>query len=176
MTSQRDGFCDQYRAYEFGPLKLSSFRHGPPGANAMDTKKTGKDCCLKPKSVAQRAREIFPLDGIFEIRHHAFVLPHLSPSKVADLPLKMKILALPGVILISSVSLGLAQQSPTPTKKMSKAQSRSRGFRISVSCRSRESDLASGTKGYLSGTNIIVFVDGKALTNEQAGGDQFIPN
>ena len=30
-------------------------------------------------------------------------------------------------------------------------------------------------KGYVSGTNILVFVSGQALTNDQAGGDTFVP-
>jgi predicted ester cyclase len=36
-------------------------------------------------------------------------------------------------------------------------------------------DPASGKKGYVSGTNIIVWVDGKALSNDQGGGTQFVP-
>jgi len=30
-------------------------------------------------------------------------------------------------------------------------------------------------KGYVSGTNILVFVSGQALTNDQAGGETFVP-
>ncbi len=33
----------------------------------------------------------------------------------------------------------------------------------------------SKVKGYVSGTNILVFVSGQALTNDQAGGDTFVP-
>jgi predicted ester cyclase len=36
-------------------------------------------------------------------------------------------------------------------------------------------DPASGKKGYISGTNILVFVSGKALTNDQGGGNEFVP-
>lgn len=41
--------------------------------------------------------------------------------------------------------------------------------------RMNATDQASGNKGYVSGTNIIVWVDGKVLSNDQAGGTQFIP-
>ena len=36
-------------------------------------------------------------------------------------------------------------------------------------------DPASGTKGYVSGTNILVFVSGQAISNDQGGGDKFVP-
>jgi predicted ester cyclase len=48
--------------------------------------------------------------------------------------------------------------------------------KVALRWRMTVTDSSSGTKGYVTGTNIIVFVDGKALTNDQAGGDQFIPN
>lgn len=48
--------------------------------------------------------------------------------------------------------------------------------KVALRWRMTVTDPASGTKGYVSGTNIIVFVDGKALTNDQGGGEQFIPN
>lgn len=31
-------------------------------------------------------------------------------------------------------------------------------------------------QGYVTGTNILVFVNGKALSNDQGGGNEFIPN
>jgi hypothetical protein len=34
---------------------------------------------------------------------------------------------------------------------------------------------ASGQKGYITGTNIMVFADGQAVTNDQGGGKDFIP-
>lgn len=36
-------------------------------------------------------------------------------------------------------------------------------------------DPASGTKGYITGTNILVFVSGQALSNDQGGGTEFVP-
>lgn len=48
--------------------------------------------------------------------------------------------------------------------------------KVALRWRMTVTDPASGTKGYVSGTNILVFVDGKALTNDQGGGGQFIPN
>jgi predicted ester cyclase len=48
--------------------------------------------------------------------------------------------------------------------------------KVALRWRMTVTDPASGTKGYVTGTNIIVFVDSKALTNDQAGGDEFIPN
>lgn len=48
--------------------------------------------------------------------------------------------------------------------------------KVALRWRMTVTDPTNGTKGYVTGTNIIVFVDGKALTNDQAGGDQFIPN
>ena len=48
--------------------------------------------------------------------------------------------------------------------------------KVALRWRMTVTDPGSGTKGYVTGTNIIVFVDGKALTNDQAGGEQFIPN
>ncbi len=48
--------------------------------------------------------------------------------------------------------------------------------KVALRWRMTVTDPALKTKGYMSGTNIIVFVDGKALTNDQGGGEQFIPN
>ena len=36
-------------------------------------------------------------------------------------------------------------------------------------------DQSTKEKGYCIGTNIIVLADGKAITNDQGGGDQFLP-
>lgn len=33
-----------------------------------------------------------------------------------------------------------------------------------------------GVKGYITGTNILVFVSGQAIANDQAGGDTFLPD
>jgi predicted ester cyclase len=48
--------------------------------------------------------------------------------------------------------------------------------KVALRWRMTATDVTSGAKGYVTGTNVLVFVDGKALTNDQAGGDQFIPN
>lgn len=48
--------------------------------------------------------------------------------------------------------------------------------KVALRWRMTVTDPPTGLKGYVSGTNILVFVDGKALTNDQGGGDQFIPN
>jgi predicted ester cyclase len=48
--------------------------------------------------------------------------------------------------------------------------------KVALRWRMTVTDAASGTGGYVTGTNILVFVDGKALANDQGGGDQFIPN
>jgi predicted ester cyclase len=47
--------------------------------------------------------------------------------------------------------------------------------KVALRWRMDVTDPKSGTKGYVSGTNIIVFVSGQALTNDQGGGDKFIP-
>ena len=47
--------------------------------------------------------------------------------------------------------------------------------KVALRWRMNVTDPATGTKGYVTGTNIIVFVSGQALTNDQGGGDQFIP-
>lgn len=46
--------------------------------------------------------------------------------------------------------------------------------KVALRWRMTVTDTATGGKGYVSGTNILVFVDSKALTNDQGGGDQFI--
>ena len=47
--------------------------------------------------------------------------------------------------------------------------------KVALRWRMDVTDPASGAKGYMSGTNILVFVSGQALTNDQGGGDKFIP-
>lgn len=47
--------------------------------------------------------------------------------------------------------------------------------KVAFRWRMNATDQASGKKGYVSGTNIIVWVDGKALSNDQGGGTQFVP-
>lgn len=47
--------------------------------------------------------------------------------------------------------------------------------KVALRWRMDVTDPATGTKGYVSGTNIIVFVSGQALSNDQGGGDKFIP-
>ena len=47
--------------------------------------------------------------------------------------------------------------------------------KVALRWRMNVTDPATGKKGYVTGTNIIVFVSGQALTNDQGGGDQFIP-
>jgi predicted ester cyclase len=46
--------------------------------------------------------------------------------------------------------------------------------KVALRWRMDVTDPASGKKGYVSGTNILVFVSGQALTNDQGGGDKFI--
>ncbi len=46
--------------------------------------------------------------------------------------------------------------------------------KVALRWRMDVTDPKSGAKGYVSGTNIIVFVSGQALTNDQGGGDKFI--
>ena len=36
-------------------------------------------------------------------------------------------------------------------------------------------DKESGVRGYVLGTNILVIVDSKAISNDQGGGDKFVP-
>jgi predicted ester cyclase len=45
----------------------------------------------------------------------------------------------------------------------------------SVALRWRMTGTRDGVKGYVTGTNILVFAGGRAIANDQAGGDQFIP-
>ncbi|HEY3899498.1 MAG TPA: ester cyclase [Chthoniobacter sp.] len=47
---------------------------------------------------------------------------------------------------------------------------------VALRWRMTATDQKSGKKGYITGTNILVIVDGKALSNDQGGGTQFIPN
>jgi predicted ester cyclase len=47
--------------------------------------------------------------------------------------------------------------------------------KVALRWRMDVTDPATGTKGYVSGTNIIVFVSGQALSNDQGGGDKFNP-
>lgn len=47
--------------------------------------------------------------------------------------------------------------------------------KVALRWRMDVADLKTGAKGYVSGTNIIVFVSGQALTNDQGGGDKFVP-
>src|SRR2546426_8511654 len=47
--------------------------------------------------------------------------------------------------------------------------------KVALRWRMNVTDPASGRKGYISGTNILVFVNGQALTNDQGGGTQFVP-
>jgi len=47
--------------------------------------------------------------------------------------------------------------------------------KVALRWRMDVTDPSSKVKGYVSGTNILVFVSGQALTNDQAGGDTFIP-
>jgi predicted ester cyclase len=47
--------------------------------------------------------------------------------------------------------------------------------KVAFRWRMTATDQASGKKGYVSGTNIIVWVDGKVLSNDQGGGTEFIP-
>lgn len=47
--------------------------------------------------------------------------------------------------------------------------------KVALRWRMNVTDPATGAKGYVSGTNIIVFVSGQALTNDQGGGDTFTP-
>jgi hypothetical protein len=47
--------------------------------------------------------------------------------------------------------------------------------KVALRWRMDVTDLGTGTKGYVLGTNILVFVSGQALTNDQGGGDTFVP-
>ncbi len=47
--------------------------------------------------------------------------------------------------------------------------------KVALRWRMTGTDQASGTKGYIMGTNIMVFVNGQALTNDQGGGTDFVP-
>jgi hypothetical protein len=47
--------------------------------------------------------------------------------------------------------------------------------KVALRWRMTAKDPVSGKPGYVSGTNILVFVSGKALLNDQAGGTEFIP-
>jgi len=47
--------------------------------------------------------------------------------------------------------------------------------KVALRWRMDVTDPNSKVKGYVSGTNILVFVSGQALTNDQGGGDKFIP-
>jgi predicted ester cyclase len=47
--------------------------------------------------------------------------------------------------------------------------------KVAFRWRMTATDQASGKMGYVVGTNIIVWVDGKALSNDQSGGTDFIP-
>jgi hypothetical protein len=47
--------------------------------------------------------------------------------------------------------------------------------KVALRWRMNVTDPGSGKKGYISGTNILVFVNGQALTNDQGGGSQFVP-
>lgn len=46
--------------------------------------------------------------------------------------------------------------------------------KVALRWRMNVADPASGQKGYVTGTNIIVYADAKAISNDQAGGDQFV--
>jgi predicted ester cyclase len=47
--------------------------------------------------------------------------------------------------------------------------------KVALRWRMNVTDPRSGKTGYVSGTNILVFVSGKALTNDQGGGTEFVP-
>jgi predicted ester cyclase len=47
--------------------------------------------------------------------------------------------------------------------------------KVALRWRMDVTDPKTGANGYVSGTNIIVFVSGQALTNDQGGGDKFVP-
>ena len=47
--------------------------------------------------------------------------------------------------------------------------------KVALRWRMGVTDPATGTKGYVSGTNILVFASGKAISNDQGGGHEFIP-
>ena len=47
--------------------------------------------------------------------------------------------------------------------------------KVALRWRMDVTDPNSKVNGYVSGTNILVFVSGQALTNDQGGGDKFIP-
>jgi predicted ester cyclase len=44
-----------------------------------------------------------------------------------------------------------------------------------VALRWRMNATAGGIKGYVTGTNILVFMDGQAVSNDQGGGADFVP-
>jgi predicted ester cyclase len=44
-----------------------------------------------------------------------------------------------------------------------------------VALRWRMNCTADGVKGYITGTNILVFVSGQAISNDQGGGSEFVP-
>lgn len=44
-----------------------------------------------------------------------------------------------------------------------------------VALRWRMNATAGGVKGYVSGTNILVFANGRAISNDQGGGADFVP-
>jgi predicted ester cyclase len=44
-----------------------------------------------------------------------------------------------------------------------------------VALRWRMTCSAGGVKGYITGTNILVFVSGQAISNDQGGGSEFVP-
>ena len=46
----------------------------------------------------------------------------------------------------------------------------------SVALRWRMTGTKAGVKGHVVGTNILVFADGQAITNDQGGGEQFVPD
>jgi predicted ester cyclase len=46
--------------------------------------------------------------------------------------------------------------------------------KVALRWRMNVTEPTSGKKGYISGTNILVFVNGQALTNHQGGGSQFV--
>ena len=45
----------------------------------------------------------------------------------------------------------------------------------SVALRWRMNGTREGVLGHIVGTNILVFADGQAISNDQGGGDQFVP-
>jgi predicted ester cyclase len=47
--------------------------------------------------------------------------------------------------------------------------------KVALRWRMTGTDAKTNVKGYSVGTNILVFHDGKAISNDQSGGDKFIP-